>query len=161
MTTFPVPAAGSPVWREIYPVPPRLDLGIGPWCPIDGAGVSVERYGWLCPVCLAWWDRTGGHPTWADAPAVTGDLMHPVDLDLPAPGAPWWRSGRGVAAGVGGALVMGGGYAAGVACRPYADLVPEALFWSLSLIIVGLLLTGAGVLLAWRWWISRTGGGAA
>ena len=160
MTTIGVPEVGSPDWRVVYPVPPRLRLEIGPWCPIDDAALAVERYGWLCPQCLAWWDRTGGNPTWADAPAVAGDLMHPVDLDLPV--APWWRTRPAMAAaGIGGLLVTGGGYAAGRALRPYADLVPDALLWAVSLIVVGLLLPGAGLLLGWRWWTSHTGGGAA
>lgn len=152
--TVEIPATGSRAWREIYPVPPQLRLGIGPWCPIDDGALTVERHGWLCPRCLAWWDRTGGHPTWvADGPAVAGDIVHVVDLDeQPGTARPWWRSGRVLAAGAAGVVVLGGGFAAGRAVHPVAELLPRAWLWAVSLGALGAVLAGLGLVWAWNLW---------
>lgn len=58
------------------------------------------------------------------------------------------------------AVVAGAGYGTGRALRPYQPLVGDALMLLvLSLILFGLLLMGAGALLAWRWWTGRADGG--
>lgn len=163
MTIEIVPAADSP-WRA-YPAPKDVDLANGPWCPMDiKVGLLPEQHGWVCASCGAHWDLHGRHGRWLTASSALLIDGHFIEHDEPT-GEPVGRPGRvgrAVAGAVVAGAVLGGGYAAGRACRPYADLVPEALLWSLSLIVIGLLLTGAGALLAWRWWTSHnTGGGAA
>jgi hypothetical protein len=65
MTVFVVPPAGSPAWREIYPVPPLLRLETaGPWCPLDDTRLQVRAGGWGCPACRAGWDFQGETARW-------------------------------------------------------------------------------------------------
>ena len=58
MTTFAVPPAGSPMWREIYPAPRDVRFDVGPFCPIDDTHLHSERQsglpGWVCPTYGAW-----------------------------------------------------------------------------------------------------------
>lgn len=77
MTLFAVPAAGSPAWQTIYPVPPVLRLEtVGPWCPLndcqlqlrlDDTRSRVRPTGWDCPACGAAWDITGTQSWWSQA----------------------------------------------------------------------------------------------
>lgn len=158
MTIEMTPPATSP-WHEIYPVPKPLRLEDGPWCSMDTTTALVpELRGWLCPVCLAWWDLDGRHGRWvADSPVIEGLVV----ADTTAAVARLRRIDRAATGAILAGAVLGGGFAAGRALRPYADLVPEALLWAVSLMVIGLVLTGCGLLLAWRWWTSHTGGGAA
>jgi hypothetical protein len=102
------PAAGSPAWREIHPVPPRLRLAtVGPWCPLDDSvlhlrrdttGAPSRRDGWDCPVCRAAWDITGAQSWWPDvvparrvsparaAAVVVGSFLAAAGIAVPLAG---------------------------------------------------------------------------
>lgn len=62
MTSFAVPRAGSPAWREIYQFPP--DVLVTPWCPIDDTTLQGRPDGYGCPTCGAAWDAQGRHGRW-------------------------------------------------------------------------------------------------
>ncbi len=69
MTTFAVPPAGAPAWREIYQSPP--DVQTGRWCPLDDTTLVIRLDGWSCPVCSAAWDFHGLAGRWlSEVPAV-------------------------------------------------------------------------------------------
>jgi protein-S-isoprenylcysteine O-methyltransferase Ste14 len=92
-------------------------------------------------------------------PADVPRAMYPVPKDLVdlgerlGPAAAMRRFDRAVAAAIAGGVVLGGGAACG---RAYAGEVPYPLLWAAVVVVVGLLLIGAGLVLAWRW---RTAGG--
>lgn len=82
MTTFAVPPAGAPAWRELYPVLP--DVTTGRWCPLDDTTLQNHRDGWVCPTCAAWWDFRGLHGRWlADIAAIA--VPQPVVRFQPSP----------------------------------------------------------------------------
>lgn len=91
MSITTVPPAGSPAWREIFPVPPQLRMQIGPWCSLDDSRLQVNAKGWDCPRCLAAWDFHGEISWWLPLPA-------PVVLPV-APPAPRRRLSLPVLAG--------------------------------------------------------------
>lgn len=65
MTTFTVPPAGSPAWRQIHLTPPNAPLyTIGPYCPLDDTVLRARRDGYGCPVCCAAWDFHGLAGRW-------------------------------------------------------------------------------------------------
>ena len=65
MTTFAVPPAGSPAWREIHPTPPNARLyTVGPYCPLDETVLKERADGFVCPVCSAAWDFHGLAGRW-------------------------------------------------------------------------------------------------
>lgn len=71
MTTFAVPPAGSPAWREIYPSPPNAQLyTVGPYCPLDDTVLRERPDGFGCPLCCAAWDFHGLTGRWLDEPVV-------------------------------------------------------------------------------------------
>jgi hypothetical protein len=74
-----VPAAGSPAWREIYPMPRDVRWEVGPFCPIDDTHLHGEHTtglrGWVCPTCGAWWDLRGQCGVWLAAPADGGEVQ--------------------------------------------------------------------------------------
>ena len=158
---LPIPTVGSTAWRARYPVPPNLDLDCGPWCRLCDAVLVIERHGWLCRQCLAWWDHTGAHGAWvADGPGLAGVTVNTVvDLgEQPGPAAARWRrfdlaSALTLPAGI----VLGLGAYAGQA---YVQQAERPLLWTAVFLLVGLLLIGSGLVLAQRWWAGRTGGGA-
>ena len=165
MTIEIVPAPVSP-WRGAYPVPKDLDLDNGPWCSMDlRAGLIPEQYGWVCASCGAWWDQNGRHGRWLTAGTALPVDEQLVERDEPAGGPAAAERLRRIDRAATGAIVagavLGSGFAVGRELRG-TDVVPEALLWTVNLIVIGLLLAGCGLLLAWRWWTSRnTGGGAA
>ncbi|MFC4066774.1 hypothetical protein [Actinoplanes subglobosus] len=161
MTIEIVPASSA--WRDAYRVPKDLQLEDGPWCSMDlRAGLLPEQNGWICPSCGAWWDRFGRNGRWitaASAVLVDGHFIERDEPDTEPVEIGGLRLDRAAPLVVLSGVVLGGGYAAGRAMRSHADAVPEALLLGLSLIVFGLLLIGAGALLAWRWWTGRTDGG--
>ena len=71
MTTFTVPAAGSPAWRQIYLTPPPAQLyTVGPFCPLDDTQLQERTDGFGCPLCSAAWDFHGLSGHWLALPAV-------------------------------------------------------------------------------------------
>jgi hypothetical protein len=94
MTTFAVPPAGSPAWREIYPTPPdvRLDLGAGRWCPLDDSTLQIRLDGYGCPRCRAAWDFQG----------LSGRWLAEVQAAEVAPSVHWRPSAPLVLAGLAG-----------------------------------------------------------
>jgi hypothetical protein len=71
MTTFAVPPAGSPSWRQIHPTPPNAQLyTVGPFCPLDDTLLQERADGFGCPVCSAAWDFHGLAGRWLAEPAV-------------------------------------------------------------------------------------------
>jgi hypothetical protein len=65
MTTFAVPPAGSPAWRQIYPTPPNAALyTVGPYCPLDDIQLQERADGFGCPVCSAAWNFHGLAGRW-------------------------------------------------------------------------------------------------
>lgn len=87
MTIVSQPALSARAWREIYCIPPNVDLDMGPWCPIDHCHLHCESIGWVCPTCLAWWDRRGFNGMWlAEGTAVDCQAVPDADArSLPAP----------------------------------------------------------------------------
>jgi hypothetical protein len=161
MTTLPVPTPGSAAWRARYPVPPNLDLECGPWCRLCDAVLVVERHGWLCGQCLAWWDRLGTHGVWvADGPALEGATVNTVvDLgEQPGPArARLRRFSQAVALTIPAGIVLGLGASVGA---DFAQQAEQPLLWAVVFMLVGLLLIGAGLVLAAYWVAGRIGGGA-
>ncbi|GAB1646899.1 hypothetical protein [Krasilnikovia sp. MM14-A1259] len=76
MTTFAVPPAGAPAWREIYLTPPDvgLDMPAGTRCPIDGTALRPRLDGWACPMCGAAWDFRGLGGRWLPDTAVVAAI---------------------------------------------------------------------------------------
>lgn len=72
MTTFAVPPAGAPTWRQIYPSPPNAQLyTVGPYCPLDDSVLRERPDGFGCPVCSAAWNFHGLAGQWlADTKAA-------------------------------------------------------------------------------------------
>jgi len=69
MTTFAVPPAGSPAWRQIHPSPPNAPLyTVGPFCPLDDTQLQERADGFGCPVCSAAWDFHGLAGRWLAEP---------------------------------------------------------------------------------------------
>jgi hypothetical protein len=70
MSLTTIPPAGSPAWREIYPVPPQVqEWTAGPWCPLDDEQLRKQQgVGWTCPVCLAAWTFRGEAARWLPLP---------------------------------------------------------------------------------------------
>ncbi|WP_430787089.1 hypothetical protein [Actinoplanes sp. G11-F43] len=161
MTALPVPSPGSAAWRARYPVPPDLDLECGPWCRLCDAVLVIERHGWLCAQCLAWWDRNGRRGVWvADGPALEGVTVSTVvDLgEQPGPAAARWRRfDLALALTIPAGIVLGLGAAAG---RELVQQAEQPLLWAAVFMLAGLLLIGAGLVLAARWWAGHAGGGA-
>jgi hypothetical protein len=158
---LPIPAVGSAAWRARYPAPPNLDLDCGPWCRLCDAVLVIERHGWLCAQCLAWWDRLGTHGVWvADGPALDGATVNTVvDLgEQPGPAqARLRRFSRAAALTIPAGIVLGLGASAG---REFAQQAEQPMLWAAVFMLVGLLLIGAGLLLAAYWVAGRIGGGA-
>lgn len=162
---LPIPAVGSAAWRACYPVPPDLDLDLdldcGPWCRLCDAVLVIERHGWLCRQCLAWWDRTGSHGVWvAGGPALAGVTVNTVvdlGVQLGPAAARWRRFDLALALTIPAGIVLGLGAFAGWA---YVQQSDEPLLWTAVFLLVGLLLIGAGLFLAQRWCVGRVGGGA-
>ena len=101
MTTFAVPPAGSPAWREIYPVPPLLRLEtVGPWCPLDDSRLQVRENGWGCTACQAGWDFYGESARWL-----------PTAAELAVPVVHWRPSALLVLSGLAGCAVTAAGLA--------------------------------------------------
>lgn len=86
-------------------------------------------------------------------PAQVSRAVYPMPNDLVdlgerlGPAAAMRRFDRAVAAAIASGVVLGGGAACG---RAYADEVPYPLLWAVVVVVVGLLLIGAGLVLAWR-----------
>jgi hypothetical protein len=104
MTTFVVPPAGSPAWREIYPTPPdvRLDLGAGRWCPLDDTTLQIRLDGYGCPRCRAAWDFQG----------LSGRWLAEVTSAEVAPSVRWRPSALLVLAGLAGSAFAAAGLVA-------------------------------------------------
>lgn len=81
MTTFAVPPVGSPVWREIYKLPP--DVKTGNWCPLDDTTLQVRLDGWSCPECKGAWNFHGRDGRWL--PASDDAVATPVRWRPSAP----------------------------------------------------------------------------
>jgi hypothetical protein len=134
MTTFTVPPAGSPAWREIYLTPP--DVRVGRWCPIDDHELRIRLDGWGCPRCAAAWDFHGLAGRWlADTAAA---------MATAAPAVRWRPSAVAVLAG-------------GAGCAAAADALvavlgglDQRLLWWLSAAIAA-----AAVLYVAAGWLSR------
>lgn len=129
MTTFAVPPAGSPVWREIYQCPP--DVQVGRWCPIDDTTLTVRLDGWACPKCGAAWDFQGRSGRWlAEVAAVV--TVEPV--------LRWRLSPAAAATGVAGCALVAAGLVA------VLDELDEHVVWWLAAVVGAaavLLLAGA------------------
>jgi hypothetical protein len=132
MTTFAVPPAGAPAWREIYRTPPdvRLDIPAGTWCPIDDTTLRSRLDGWACPMCGAAWNFRGTGGRWlADTAAVA--TVEPTVR---------WRVSPTAAAGVAGCALVAAGLV------DVLTQLDERLVWWLSAAVGAaavLLLAGA------------------
>ena len=130
MSTFAVPPAGAPAWRELYPVPP--DVTTGRWCPLDNTTLDNHRDGWACPTCAAAWDFRGQAGRWlADTAAIA--VPRPVVRFEPSP-----------------LLVVAGAAAAAVVLVTVLDDLDTALVWWLAAAVAT-----ATALFAAGAWVSR------
>ncbi len=132
MTTFAVPAVGSPVWQEIYPVPPLLRLEtVGPWCPLDDSRLQIRTDGWGCTTCAAGWDFYGESARWLQTAQPTAPVVR------------WRPSALMVLSGVAGCAIAAAGLAVLIgALGEQLVLVFAAVLAAAAIVIVLAALTG-------------------
>jgi hypothetical protein len=133
MKTFTVPPIASPVWREIYLVPP--DVRTGRWCPIDDTTLQIRLDGWACPRCGAAWDFQGLAGWW---------LTDTTEVIAVAPTVRWRPSAVAVLTGLAGCAVTAAFLVAGL-----SDLDERLLLWLIAVVAT------AAVLLPTAGWLSR------